>query len=125
MFLHITQNRCGRPLVSREVAVNLVREATTKEGLTIQSELDENLYETGPEVSDDEFKTPSIDRASFHGEWNCTLAPRSQYDWLIPARLPRHGENGLVSPSNTEFVRNCVALFKRSACRQAIGAASR
>ena len=125
MFLHITQNRCGRPLVSREVVVNLAGEATTKEGSTIQSELDENRYETGPEVSDEEFKTPSIDRAGIRGEWNCTLAPRSQNDWLIPARLPRRGENGLVSPSNTEFVRNCVALFKRSAYRQALGAASR
>lgn len=105
--------------------MNPVGEATTKEGLTIQSELDENRCETGPEVSDEQFKTPSIDRASFHGEWNCTLAPRSQSDWLIPARLPRHGENGLISPSNTEFVWNCVDLFKQSAYRQAIGAASR
>lgn len=54
--------------------MNLVGEATTKEGLTIQSELDENRYETGPKVSYEEFETPSIERARSHGEWNCTLA---------------------------------------------------
>ncbi|MDE0108724.1 MAG: hypothetical protein OXN96_12975 [Bryobacterales bacterium] len=67
MCLHVTQNRCGRRLASREVVVNLVGKAPTKEGLTIQSERDENRCETGHEVSDEEFKTPSIDRASFHG----------------------------------------------------------
>ena len=80
MFCHITQNWRGRPLVCREVVVNLIGAVTTKEGLTIQSELDENRYDTGRKVSDEQLETLSIARASFHGEWNYTLAPRSQND---------------------------------------------
>ena len=40
MFSYITQNWRGRPLVSREVVVNLIGAVTTKGGLTIRSELD-------------------------------------------------------------------------------------
>lgn len=78
MFCHITQNWRGRPLVCREVVVNLIGAVTTKEGSTIQSELDENRYETGRNVSDEELETLSIARATLHGEWNYTLSPRSQ-----------------------------------------------
>lgn len=46
MFCHITENRRGRPLVSREV-VNLIGHTTTKEGLSIQSELDAANYPLG------------------------------------------------------------------------------
>ena len=42
MFCHITENWRGRPLVSREVVVNLIGHTRMKSGLTIRSELDEN-----------------------------------------------------------------------------------
>ena len=48
MFCHITENWRGRPLVSREVVVNLIGHTTTEDGLAIRSELDENRYPTGP-----------------------------------------------------------------------------
>ena len=76
MFSHITQNWRGRPLVCREVVVNLIGAVTTKQGLRIQSELDENSYESGKKVTDEEMQQLSIERADFHGEWNYTLAPR-------------------------------------------------
>ena len=76
MFCHITENWRGRPLVSRAVVVNLIGAVTTKEGLTIQSELDKNSYETGRKVTDQQMKSLSIERDAFHGEWNYTLAPR-------------------------------------------------
>ena len=47
MFCHITNNWRGRPLVSREVVVNLIGCTTTEAGLHIRSQLDENTYETG------------------------------------------------------------------------------
>ena len=59
--------------MSREVVVNLIGAVTTKDGLTIRSELDENRYATGRKVSEEQFKSLSIQRDSFHGEWNCTL----------------------------------------------------
>jgi hypothetical protein len=76
MFCHITENWRGRPLVSREVVVNLIGHTTTQTGLTIRSELDENRYPTGREVTDQQIESLSITRDKFHGEWNYTIQPR-------------------------------------------------
>ena len=76
MFCHITENWRGRPLVSREVVVNLIGHTTTKTGLTIRSELDENRYPTGREITDQQIESLSITRDKFHGEWNYTIQPR-------------------------------------------------
>jgi transposase len=78
MFCHITENWRGRPLVSREVIVNLIGHTTTQTGLAIHSELDENSYPTGRDVSDKQMESLSIKRDKFHGEWNYTLTPRPQ-----------------------------------------------
>ena len=75
MFCHITENWRGRPLVSREVVVNLIGHTTTTTGLTIRSELDENRYPTGREVTDQQIESLSITRDKFHGEWNYTIQP--------------------------------------------------
>jgi transposase/DNA-binding phage protein len=76
MFCHITENWRGRPLVSREVVVNLIGHTTTKTGLAIRSELDENRYPTGREVPNQQIESLSITRDKFHGEWNYTIQPR-------------------------------------------------
>jgi transposase len=76
MFCHITENWRGRPLVSREVVVNLIGHTTTKTGLAIRSELDEGSYPTGQKVSDEQMKGLSMRRDKFHGEWNYTILPR-------------------------------------------------
>ena len=76
MFCHITENWRGRPLVSREVVVNLIGHTRTKSGLTIRSELDENQYPTGQAVSDEEMQALNLKRDRFHGEWNYSLTPR-------------------------------------------------
>jgi Rhodopirellula transposase DDE domain len=76
MFCHITENWRGRPLVSREVVVNLIGHTTTKTGLAIRSELDEGSYPTGRAVSEEQMDGLAIRRDKFHGEWNYTLLPR-------------------------------------------------
>jgi hypothetical protein len=78
MFCHITANWRGRPLVSRQVVVNLIGSTTTQAGLHIQAELDENLYTLGIKVSAAELATLAIERDEFHGEWNYQLRPRNQ-----------------------------------------------
>lgn len=75
MFCHITANWRGRPLVSREVIVNLIGNTTTTEGLRIKAALDENTYAAGIKVSDEELATLVIERDAFHGEWNYRLKP--------------------------------------------------
>jgi hypothetical protein len=75
MFCHITQNWRGRPLVSREVIVNLIANTTTQQGLRIQTALDPNTYPTQIKVSDAELAAVRQIPASFHGEWNYTILP--------------------------------------------------
>ena len=77
MFCHITENWRGRPLVSREVVVNLIGHTTTTTGLSIRSALDERSYPTGREVTDQQMESLAIKRDTFHGEWNYTLKPRT------------------------------------------------
>ena len=76
MFCHITQNWRGTPLTSRLVAIELIANTTTKTGLTIRCELDDNAYPTGLKVSDEEMATLNITRDPFHPEWNYAIAPR-------------------------------------------------
>lgn len=76
MFCHITANWRGRPLISREVVVNLIGATTTAAGLRIKAALDENMYQPGIKVSDEELAKLDIERDEFHGEWNYRLNPR-------------------------------------------------
>jgi hypothetical protein len=76
MFCHITENWPGRPLVSREVVVNLIGGTKTKGGLEIRSELDGGSYPVAREVTDQQLGGLSIKREKFHGEWNYTIRPK-------------------------------------------------
>jgi transposase len=76
MFCHITENWRGRPLASREAVVNLIGQTTTETGLEIHSEVDENSYPIGREVTAEQVGDLSIRRDKFHGEWNYTILPR-------------------------------------------------
>jgi transposase len=75
MFSHITENWRGRPLISHEVIVNLIGNTTTKKGLTIQAELDTNIYPTGIEVTDEDLARVRIEPDAFHGDWNYRILP--------------------------------------------------
>jgi hypothetical protein len=77
MFCHITQNWRGKPLTDHMTVVELIGATTTTTGLTVRCELDENLYEKGMKVSDDEMKSLNIERHAFHPEWNYTILPRN------------------------------------------------
>jgi hypothetical protein len=77
MFCHITKNWRGKPLRSRAIVVNLIGHTTTKTGLRIRSEWDTQTYRTGIKVSDEELAAIRLEKASFHGEWNYTIAPKA------------------------------------------------
>ncbi len=77
MFCHITQNWRGRPLISREVIVNLIGNTTTTQGLRIQAQLDDRDYAAGIKVSDKELAEVVLERDEFHGEWNYRVKPRN------------------------------------------------
>lgn len=77
MFCHITENWRGRPLVSREVVVNLIGNTTTKTGLNIQARLDQNSYPIGQKISDEELENVNLRRDRFQGNWNYSILPHS------------------------------------------------
>lgn len=75
LFCQITNNWRGRPLVSRQVIVNLIGATRTKSGLEVHAELDTNHYETKKKVTDEELARVRLKPAEFHGEWNYTISP--------------------------------------------------
>jgi hypothetical protein len=76
LFAFITMNWRGKPLVSHVAIVQLIASTTTTSGLAVSCQLDENDYEKGIKVSDDEMASLNVKPDSFHGEWNYTIAPR-------------------------------------------------
>lgn len=75
LFSFISQNWRGKPLVSHEAIVQLIRATTTKKGLRVKSALDAGSYPVGRKVTDEEFSKVNLTRNSFHGEWNYTISP--------------------------------------------------
>lgn len=75
LFSFISQNWRGKPLVSHEAIVQLIRATTTKKGLRVRSALDVGSYPVGRKVTDEEFSQINLSRHSFHGEWNYTINP--------------------------------------------------
>lgn len=73
MFSFITQNWRGRPLISRQVVVNLIANTQTQKGLKIKAKLDENTYEKGIKIQNEEINNLNLSRDEFHGEWNYSL----------------------------------------------------
>jgi hypothetical protein len=76
MFCHITQTWRGKPLVSRLAVVELIAATTTKTGLTVRCELDENNYPKAIRVTDAEMGSLNIETDDWHPEWNYTIRPR-------------------------------------------------
>lgn len=75
MFSYISRNWRGRPLLSRETVVNLIANTRTNKGLEIKSMLDENNYEIGIKISDEELAEINLQKNKFHGEWNYKILP--------------------------------------------------
>jgi hypothetical protein len=73
LFLFISRNWQGVPLVSLAVAVVLIGSTRTGKGLCVRCVLGESVYECGVVVSDEEFGSLSISKDDFHGEWNYTI----------------------------------------------------
>jgi len=78
LFSFISRNWRGRPLTDYRTIVELIGATTSKAGLTVRCQLDENLYPAGIRISDQQMAELNMIRSHFHGEWNYTIAPRSQ-----------------------------------------------
>jgi hypothetical protein len=73
LFSQITQNWRGRPLVSRETVVSLIRSTKTKSGLRVRAKLDTRRYKVKKPVSQEQLTGVTIQRHRFRGDWNYTV----------------------------------------------------
>lgn len=76
LFSQISQNWRGRPLLNIETVVELIGNTTTTTGLKVKVVVDKNKYETGKQVSDEDFAKINIKKNTFHGEWNYAIKPQ-------------------------------------------------
>jgi hypothetical protein len=76
LFAQITQTWRGRPLVSREVVVNLIANTTPSTGLKVRAALDEGEYPTGIKITEEQFNSIHLETDDFHGEWNYKILPQ-------------------------------------------------
>jgi Rhodopirellula transposase DDE domain len=93
LFCHITRTWRARPLMTAGDAVAGVAATITGQGLKCTAVLDQALYPTGTEISDQRMaclEARVLDRHDTRGEWNYTIqpAPRPGPD---PEPAPRPG----------------------------------
>ena len=77
LFSFISKNWRGQPLTSLQVIVSLIAGTTTKKGLKVHAEIDDNVYPEGIKITDKEMAQLQLRRDDFHGEWNYEISPRS------------------------------------------------
>jgi len=76
LFCHITHNWRGQPLTTLQVIVQLIGRTQTRQGLKVKAALDRRRYPKGIKVPNDQLQAVQLHRATFHGDWNYTIAPR-------------------------------------------------
>jgi hypothetical protein len=72
LFSQISRNWQGIPLETYKLMLRLISATTTKTGLTVISRLNRKEYETGKEVSKEEWDLLNISSLS---EWSYTISP--------------------------------------------------
>jgi len=76
LFSHIIMNWQGVPLIDINTEVQLIGAVKTKSGLKVKAKIDENEYEKGRVITDEELKNINIKHYKFHGEWNYNISPK-------------------------------------------------
>lgn len=79
LFAQISRNWRGQPLESLAVIVSLIASTTTAAGLRVQCELDENEYQRGIRISDEDIAKVNLNRNAWRGDWNYTIKPHSEH----------------------------------------------
>ena len=75
LFSYISINWRAKPLISRQVVIDLITSTTTSTGLKVYARLDENEYPTKLKVTDEQLADVQLQRHDFHPEWNYTIIP--------------------------------------------------
>jgi transposase len=75
LFSFISMNWRAKPLISRQVVIDLINATTTRTGLEVFARLDDRTYPKGIKVSDAELAAVTLESNAFHPEWNYTIKP--------------------------------------------------
>jgi len=75
LFSFISMNWRAKPLISRQVVIDLINATTTRTGLEVFARLDERTYPKGIKISDAELAAVKLEGNPFHPEWNYTIEP--------------------------------------------------
>ena len=78
LFVFISLNWKGQPLINYETIINLIGGTKTRTGLKVKAVLDTNDYEIGIKVSDEELEDVRLRRHKVHPAWNYTISPRNR-----------------------------------------------
>jgi transposase len=76
LFSFISQNWRGKPLLSRQVIIDLIAATTTRTGLKVYARLDERAYPDKIKVTSTELANVQLEGDRFHPDWNYTIKPR-------------------------------------------------
>lgn len=74
LFCYITKSWEGKPLIDIQTTVSLIRATTTEKGLVVDCVVDENVYESGLKVPDEEFERIDVRYVGPHKGWNYIIA---------------------------------------------------
>jgi hypothetical protein len=73
LFSFISKNWRAQPLRDRATVVNLISNTETTKGLKVRCRVDENKYQKGIKITDEELKKVKIKKHTFQSEWNYTI----------------------------------------------------
>ena len=75
LFCYISKNWQGQPLIDIETIVSLIGSTTTKKGLKVICQVDNNVYETGKKISEEEKESINIEFLEPCAQWNYIIRP--------------------------------------------------
>jgi transposase len=73
LFSFISMNWKGQPLTDYETIVNLIAATKTEKGLTVTSQIDQQMYEKGINITNEQLEKIKLKKYKFHGEWNYSI----------------------------------------------------
>ena len=77
LFCYISRNWQGQPLVDIEIVVNFIGSTTTEKGLRVICRVDENHYETGRKITEEQRSKINIEFVGPNENWNYIIRPNN------------------------------------------------
>lgn len=70
LFSYISKNWAGKPLIDIQTVVSLIASTSTKTGLKVVCQPDNNVYLRGVAITDEEFDRILLEPVGDFGNWN-------------------------------------------------------